>query len=73
MEIAVLATIGSGGGGGENGTARGWESAIVIGSMRESETETAFLPRHWTLKVGDCQNMEMKAHCVSLYYRGALL
>ena len=64
MEIGVLATIGC---GGENGTPRGWESAIVIGSMRESETETAFLHRHWTLKVGDCQNMEMKALCVSDY------
>ena len=46
---------------------RGWESAIVIGWTRESETETAFLPRHWTLKVGDCQNMEMKALSVSDY------
>ena len=74
MENGVLATIGSGGGGGgENGMPQGWESAIVIGWMRESGTETAFLRGHWTLKVEDCQNMEMKVLCVRLCFGWALL
>ena len=44
---------------------RGSATAIVSGSMRGSENENAFPCRHWTLKEGDCQNMEIKALSLS--------